>query len=90
MPSKMPRAKTKTKLKTVTVQQKQRQRLAKTGAATLLVGLMAIGCWKLLSGRSGTLDTSNGMNLLPQDTFFSVSISTDVERWQKFTEFGIP
>jgi Protein of unknown function (DUF3352) len=90
MPSKMPRAKTKTKLKTVTVQQKQRQKLAKTGAATLLVGLMAIGCWKLLSGRSGTLDTSNGMNLLPQDTFFSVSISTDAERWQKFTEFGIP
>lgn len=88
----MPRtnAKTKTKLKTVTVQQKQRQKLAKTGAATLLVGLMAIGCWKLLSGRSGSLDTSNGMNLLPQDTFFSVSISTDAERWQKFTEFGIP
>jgi Protein of unknown function (DUF3352) len=92
MPSKMPRtnAKTKTKLKTVTVQQKQRQKLAKTGAATLLVGLMAIGGWKLLSGRSGTLDTSNGMNLLPQDTFFSISISTDAERWQKFTEFGIP
>ena len=88
----MPRAnaKTKTKLKTVTVKQKQRQKLAKTGAATLLVGLMAIGGWKLLSGRSGTLDTSNGMNLLPQDTFFSVSISTDAERWQKFTEFGIP
>ena len=86
----MPRAKTKTKLKTVTVKQKQRQKLARTGAATLLVGLMAIGCWKLLSGRSGTLDTSNGMNLLPQDTFFSVSISTDTERWQKFTEFGIP
>jgi Protein of unknown function (DUF3352) len=90
MPSKMPHAKTKTKLKTVTVKQKQRQKLAKTGAAALLVGLMAIGCWKLLSGRSGTLDTSNGMNLLPQDTFFSVSISTDAERWQKFTEFGIP
>ena len=30
------------------------------------------------------------MNLLPQDTFFSVSISTDPERWQKFTEFGVP
>ncbi len=85
----MPRAKNKTKLKTVTVKQKQRQKLARTGAVTLLVGLMAIGCWKLFS-RSGTLDTSNGMNLLPQDTFFSVSISTDPERWQKFTEFGIP
>ena len=88
----MPRAnaKTKTKLKTVTVQQKQRQKLAKTGAAAMLAGLVAIGGWKLLSGRSGTLDTSNGMNLLPQDTFFSVSIATDAERWQKFTEFGIP
>ncbi len=86
----MPRDKTKTKLKTVTVKQKQRKKLARTGAATLLVGLMAIGCWKLLSGRSGTLDTSNGMSLLPQDTFFSVSISTDAQRWQKFTEFGIP
>ena len=92
MPSKMPRAnaKTKTKLKTVTVQQKQRQKLAKTGAAAMLVGLVAICGWKLLSGRSGTLDTSNGMNLLPQDTFFSISIATDAERWQKFTEFGIP
>jgi Protein of unknown function (DUF3352) len=89
MPSKMPRAKNKTKPKTVTVKQKQRQKLARTGAVTLLVGLMAIGCWKLFS-KSGTLDTSNGMNLLPQDTFFSVSISTDPERWQKFTEFGIP
>jgi Protein of unknown function (DUF3352) len=91
MPSKMPRAKSKTKLKTVTVKQKQRQRiLARTGVATALVGLVAIGGWKLLMGRSGHLDTSNGMNLLPQDTFFSVSISTDPERWQKFTEFGVP
>jgi hypothetical protein len=91
MPSKMPRAKSKTKLKTVTVKQKKRQQaLARTGAATALIGLMAIGGWKLLMGRSGQLDTSNGMSLLPQDTFFSVAISTDPERWQKFTEFGVP
>jgi Protein of unknown function (DUF3352) len=91
MPSKMPRTTSKTKLKTVTVKQKKRQQaLARTGVAAALIGLVAIGGWKLLMGRSGHLDTSNGMNLLPQDTFFSVSISTDPERWQKFTEFGVP
>jgi hypothetical protein len=87
----MPRTTSKTKLKTVTVKQKKRQQaLARTGVAAALIGLVAIGGWKLLMGRSGQLDTSNGMNLLPQDTFFSVSISTDPERWQKFTEFGVP
>jgi hypothetical protein len=91
MPNKMPNQKSKSKLNTVTVKKQQRRRiLAGTGAATLLVGLMAIGVMKLLPGNSGKLDTSNGVSLLPQDTFFSVSISTDPERWQKFSEFGIP
>jgi hypothetical protein len=90
MPNKMPRPNSKTKLKAVTVQQKQRRRmLATTGAAALLVGVMAIGGWRLW-GNSGKLNTSNGMSLLPQDTFFSVAISTDPERWKKFSEFGIP
>lgn len=89
MPNKMPNQ--KSKLNTVTIKQKHRRRriVAVTGAATLLVGLMAIGMSKLLPGNS-KLDTSNGVSLLPQDTFFSVSISTDPERWQKFSEFGIP
>jgi hypothetical protein len=91
MPNKMPRQKTKIKSKLNTVtKQKQRQRTARAAVASLLVGLVAIGGWKLLSGNSGKLDTSNGMNLLPQDTFFSVAIATDAERWQKFTEFGVP
>ncbi len=55
----------------------------------MTVGLMAIGIGKLLPG-SSKLDTSNGVNLLPPDTLLSVSISTEPERWQKFTEFGIP
>ncbi|WP_310425436.1 DUF3352 domain-containing protein [Chamaesiphon sp. VAR_48_metabat_135_sub] len=74
----------------MTIKHKQRRRIAVAGAAALLVGLMAIGSWKLFSGNSGKLDTSNGVSLLPQDTFFSASISTDPERWQKFAEFGIP
>jgi hypothetical protein len=90
MPNKMPNRKSKSKSKTVTTKYKQRRRIAVTGAAALLVGLMAIGITKLFSGNSGKLDTSNGVSLLPQDTFFSVSISTDPERWQKFSEFGIP
>ncbi len=60
-----------------------------TGAA-LLVGLIAIGIGKLLSSNSSKLDTSDGVSLLPQDTLLSVSIATDPQRWQKFTEFGIP
>ena len=55
----------------------------------MTVGLMAIGIGKLLPG-SSKLDTSNGVNLLPSDTLLSISISTESERWQKFTEFGIP
>ena len=55
----------------------------------MTVGLMAIGIGKLLPG-SSKLDTSNGVNLLPSDTLLSISISTEPERWQKFTEFGIP
>lgn len=91
MPNKMPRPKSKSKSQTVTVKQKQRRRLvASTGVAALVVGFMAIGIWRLFAGNSTRLDTSNGMSLLPQDTFFSVSISTDPARWQKFTEFGIP
>ena len=54
----------------------------------MIVGLMAIGIG-ILRG-SSKLDTSNGINLLPPDTLLSVSISTEPERWQKFTEFGIP
>ncbi len=55
----------------------------------MTVGLMAIGIGKLLPG-SSKLDMSNGVNLLPSDTLLSISISTEPERWQKFTEFGIP
>ncbi len=55
----------------------------------MTVGLMAIGIGKLLPGNS-KLDTSNGVSLLPPDTLLSLSISTEPERWQKFTEFGIP
>jgi hypothetical protein len=90
MPSKMPNQ--KSKLAPVTVQQKHRRRriLAVTGAATLVVGVAAIGVLKLLPGRSGKLDISNGVNLLPQDTLLTATISTDPERWQKLTEFGVP
>lgn len=82
------------KLHKVTIQQKRRKRrrriLARIGVATLMAVGMAIGIGKLWSGNSGKLDTSNGVNLLPQDTLLSISISTDLERWQQFTEFGIP
>jgi Protein of unknown function (DUF3352) len=89
MPSKMPNQ--KSKLAPATVQQKQRRRLvAVTGAATLVVGVAAIGVWQLLPGKSGKLDISNGVNLLPQDTFITATISTDPDRWQKLTEFGVP
>jgi hypothetical protein len=88
MPNKMPQRKSKSNK--VTIKHKQRRQIAVAGAATLLAGLMAIGGWKLFTGNSSKLDTSNGVSLLPQDTFFSVSVSTDPERWQKFSEFGIP
>jgi hypothetical protein len=89
MPNKMPRPKSKIDLKAVKIRQQQRQQIAKVSAATVLAGLLAIGAWKIF-GNSGKLNTSNGMSLLPQDTFFTVAISTDLERWQKFSEFGIP
>ncbi len=89
MPSKMPNQ--KSKLAPVSVQQKQRRQVfVGAGVATLVVGVMAIGIWKFFPGKSGKLDISNGVNLLPQDTLLSATISTDPERWQKFKEFGVP
>jgi hypothetical protein len=88
MPNKMPNRKLKSP--TILTKRKRARRIVAGGiAAILTVGLVAIG-WKLVSGNSIKLDTSNGVSLLPQDTFVSISISTDPERWQKFAEFGIP
>ncbi len=90
MPSKMPNQKSQPAA--VTVKQKHRRRriVAVTGAATLVVGAAAIGVWKFFPHRSGQLDISSGINLLPQDTLISAAISTEPERWQKFKELGVP
>jgi Protein of unknown function (DUF3352) len=89
MPNKMPRHKPMSPtLKTK--QQHRRRRIAVAGMATLLITGAVIGIGKIWSGNSGKLDTSNGVSLLPQDTLGSISISTDPERWQQLTEFGIP
>jgi Protein of unknown function (DUF3352) len=88
MPNKMPTQ--KSKFTPVKVKHQQRRRMVAIAGAATLLGLIAIGATKLWSGNSGTLDTSNGVSLLPQDTFATVSIATDPERWQKFSEFGIP
>ncbi len=87
MPNKMPNQKSNSA--SVTEQQRRRI-LVGAGAATLAVGAVAIGMWQLFPGKSGKLDLSSGLNLLPQDTLLSATISTDPERWQKFQEFGIP
>ena len=86
MPNKMPNP--KSKLYTKTIKYRRRQVFVGTGVA-MIVGLMAAIGIGMLRG-SSKLDTSNGVNLLPPDTLLSVSISTEPERWQKFTEFGIP
>ena len=90
MPSKMPNQ--KSKLAPVNVKQKHRRRriIAVTGAATLAVGAAAFGVWKFFPHKSGQLDLSTGISLLPQDTLLSATISTEPERWQKFREFGVP
>ncbi len=81
----------KSKFVSVSAKHKQRRRIVATaGAATLIAAVAAIGIWKLIPGNSGSLDTSNGVSLLPQDTFLSIAIATDAERWQKLTEFGVP
>jgi len=86
MPNKIPNP--KSKLNAKTIKYRRRQVLVGTGVA-MTVGLMAIGIGKLFLENS-KLDPSNGVSLLPPDTLLSVSISTEPERWQKFTEFGIP
>jgi Protein of unknown function (DUF3352) len=91
MPNKMPTNKSKLPDRP-TIQQKKRRRriLAGTGVAALLATGMAIAIGRLWSGAGSKLDTSNGVSLLPQDTLVSISVATDPERWQKFSEFGIP
>ncbi|WP_310484905.1 DUF3352 domain-containing protein [Chamaesiphon sp. VAR_48_metabat_403] len=88
MPNKMPNQKSRQPI--VSKKQQQIRRVVVgVGAASLLVALAA-GGWRLLSGNSNRLDTSNGVSLLPQDTLLSIAISTDPVQWQKFSEFGIP
>ena len=87
MPNKMPTH--KSKLNPVVIKRRRRV-VVGTGAATLLVGLMAIGIGKFLPSNSSKLDPNNGVSLLPQDTLLSISIATDSQGWQKFAEFGIP
>jgi hypothetical protein len=91
MPNKMPTNKSKLPDR-ANIQHKKRRRriLAGTGVAALLATGMAIGIGKLWSGAGSKLDTSNGVSLLPQDTLVSIAVATDPERWQKFSEFGVP
>jgi hypothetical protein len=67
---------------------KQRQKLIGAGAAALALG-GGILVWQLFP-KTMTLDTSSGIYLLPPETWFSATVATDNERWQKFMEFGIP
>jgi Protein of unknown function (DUF3352) len=91
MPNKMPTNKSKLPDRPNIQQKKRRRRiLAGTGVAALLATGIAIGIGKLWSGAGSKLDTSNGVSLLPQDTLVSIAVATDPERWQKFSEFGIP
>jgi Protein of unknown function (DUF3352) len=70
--------------------QNPRKILIGVGLTALVAGGVGFGLSKLLSGKPGNLDITNGVNLLPEDTLLSISISTDVERWQKLREFGVP
>jgi hypothetical protein len=89
MPNKMPDR--KSKFVPTSVKYKQRRRIVVgAGVATLVAATAAIGIWKLFPNNGGNLDTSNGVRLLPQDTFLSISVATDAERWQKLTELGVP
>ncbi len=83
----------KSKLPKANIQQQKKRRrriLAGTGVAALLATGVAIAIGRLWSGTGSKLDTSNGVSLLPQDTLVSIAVATDPERWQKFSEFGIP
>ncbi|WP_309728509.1 DUF3352 domain-containing protein [Chamaesiphon sp. OTE_75_metabat_556] len=91
MPNKMPTHKSKLPKANIQQQKKRRRRiLAGTGVAALLATGVAIAIGRLWSGTGSKLDTSNGVSLLPQDTLVSIAVATDPERWQKFSEFGIP
>jgi hypothetical protein len=88
MPNKMPAR--QSKFVPTSAKYKQRRIAVGAGAAALVGAVAAIGMWKLFPSNSGNLDTSNGVNLLPQDTLLSISVATDAEQWQKLTEFGVP
>jgi hypothetical protein len=88
MPNKMPAR--QSKFVPTSAKYKQRRIAVGAGAAALVGAVAAIGMWKLFPSNSGNLDTSNGVNLLPQDTLLSISVATDAEQWQKLTELGVP
>jgi hypothetical protein len=87
MPNRKPTQKSKPPL--ANIHKRRRRIVVAVSAAAVFGGLVGAG-WQLWPKNANKLDTSNGVSLLPQDTFLSVAISTEPERWQKFSEFGIP
>jgi hypothetical protein len=67
-----------------------RQILIGVGVTAVVAGAAGFGISKFFDGKPAKLDITNGVNLLPEDTLLSIAISTDVERWQKLREFGVP
>lgn len=73
----------------VPMKKKKKSSLVLTlSAAGLLIGGGAAAYWFLSEGQLFYRDLPVGANIIPQDTLFAVSLSTDTKQWQKLQEFG--
>ncbi|HLO87299.1 MAG TPA: DUF3352 domain-containing protein [Nostocaceae cyanobacterium] len=59
-------------------------------AAVLLIVGGIIAFWLFTLGRPLERDLPLGVNIIPQDAVFAVSLTTDTKQWEKLRGFGTP
>ncbi|MEM7553000.1 MAG: DUF3352 domain-containing protein [Cyanobacteria bacterium P01_A01_bin.84] len=62
--------------------------LLSVGSAALLIAGGALAYWLFTQGKPLSRDLPVGVNIIPQDALFTVSLTTDSKQWQKVENFG--
>lgn len=58
------------------------------GTTGVLIGGGIAAYWLLTQGQLSSRDLPPGVNIIPQDALFAVSLTTDTKQWEKLRSFG--